>query len=118
MMKVIRADERPAYELTEFYTPKESRLQLGVMSSDVGYWSKPHFHKKQNKEVIIVIDGECIINLYDKKGNEIHNVKLNVGDVIFLDGTEGHNIVSDDKFKVILVKEGPYVSKEEDKELI
>ena len=106
-MIVIRANEHP--DNSTFYTPNESGIQLGFIVNKKGYKSQSHKHKKDGNEIVIATKGKCRINFSDR------NVEMDIGDIIIFDATEKHNIEMLEDFKGIIIKQGPYISKGEDK---
>jgi len=101
-----------------FYTPEHYPLQLSIQKRFDKV--KPHFHKKVKREtvgtqeVIYIVKGKMRIDFFDDNRIKIDERILKTGDVILLN--EGaHGIVMLEETKFIEVKNGPYVSAEEDK---
>lgn len=115
---VLREEVNP--EITTFFTPKQNSLQLGIIKHEKGYIEKPHVHKRSERiigdtqETLQIEYGRVQFNFYDDRGRKVANIILNKGDVILLiDG--GHAMTVLEETKGIKVKQGPYVSLEEDK---
>lgn len=98
-------------------------FQLGVNSYKKGYKIKSHFHQKRafvvNKiqEVLYFKSGGALVFLYDLNRKLVASVNLFAGDLIFfVDG--GHGLEISEDTTIIEVKQGPYLGKDTDKELI
>lgn len=118
---VLRKELEP--EATDFYTSRDSSLQLGIIKHEQGYAEKPHIHRRSEKvihdvpETLHIEYGKVQVNFYAEDGKKVDSTVLNEGDtILLLDG--GHAIKVIEKFKGIKVKQGPYVSLEEDKEFL
>lgn len=107
-------------ETTTFYTSKDSTLQLGIIKHEKGYIEKPHIHKRSEKTVYDTLEtlhieyGRVQVSFYNEKGGEVDSAILNEGDVALLIGG-GHAIRVLETFKGVKVKQGPYLSIEDDK---
>jgi len=110
-------------EATTFYTSKDTSLQLGVIKHEKGYAEQPHIHRRSEKLVHDVVEslhieyGKVEVNFYSEKGERIDRAVLNEGDVALL-MNGGHAIRALETFKGIKVKQGPYLSIEEDKQFL
>lgn len=98
-------------------------FQLGVNSYKKDHKIKAHFHQKREfvinniQEVIYFKSGSALVTLFDLNKNLVKSVSLSTGDLIFLvDG--GHRFEMSEDTTFIEVKQGPYLGKEKDKELI
>jgi hypothetical protein len=98
-------------------------LQLGINSYKKGYKIKGHFHQKREvvvnsiQEVIYFKSGRALVELYDLNKKLVTSISLSAGDLIFfVDGGHGFEMAEDTTF--IEVKQGPYLGKDTDKELI
>ena len=107
---------------TMFYTSKDDSLQLGTIKHESGYVEPPHVHKKKEKIVEDVVEslyieyGRVAVDFF-QDGKQYSSTILNPGDTALL--IEGpHRIRVLETFKGIKVKQGPYVSIEEDKEVV
>lgn len=107
-------------EVTTFYTPKDNSIQMGIITHPRGYEEKPHIHKRLRKviydvqETLEIASGKVEISFYSDKGQKVDTTILNEGDTILLIAG-GHAVKALEDFKGIKVKQGPYVSLEEDK---
>ncbi len=118
---VIRAGINP--EETKFYTSKNNSLQMGIIKHKEGYVEPPHTHLhkeriiRDTQETLQVIQGLVKVNFYEIDGKKVGEVLLRSGDVILLiDG--GHAIEVLENLKAIKVKQGPYMSIEDDKKFL
>lgn len=107
---------------TMFYTEKEDSFQLGTIKHETGYIEPPHTHKKKEKlitdvvETLHIVYGKVAVDFF-QDGKQFASIILNQGDTALL--IEGpHRIRVLESFKGIKVKQGPYVSIEDDKEFI
>ena len=96
-----------------FITDNQSEFQLASFGLDENTIIERHYHPDQNRnilkttEVLIVLDGELIIEIYDNDLNFVDKVLLKEKDTIALvDG--GHGITCNKDTKFIEVKQGPY----------
>jgi hypothetical protein len=108
---------------TEFFTPKDNSLQMGIIKHGAGYKEPPHVHREHRKvimdvqETLHIEKGRVKMNFYDDEGGVIDSTVLECGDVAALiEG--GHAIEVLEDFTGIKVKQGPYVSIEEDKKFL
>jgi len=113
---IIYADTR--VEKMNFYTPEPYPLQLSVQKRSDKV--KPHFHKKVKREtvgtqeIIFIKKGKMRIDFFDDNKKKIDERILKTGDLIVLDeGAHGMEMLEETEF--IEVKNGPYISAEEDK---
>lgn len=107
---------------TMFYTSKNDSFQLGTIKHEAGYIEPLHVHKKREKiiadvvESLHVVYGKVAVDFY-QDGKPFSTITLNPGDTALL--IEGpHRIRVLESFKGVKVKQGPYVSLEEDKEFV
>lgn len=119
---VIRTKEIEP-EATEFFTPKENSLQVGLIKHPRGYIEPAHSHKKKEKvisdvqETLHIEQGKVKVNFYTFEGVKIDSKVLNEGDVVLL-ANGGHNIEVLEDFIGVKVKQGPYRNIEDDKEVL
>ncbi len=109
-------------EGVNFITSEDNALQLGILKHHQGVKIKPHVHKSLPKtinevqEVLHIEYGKVEAEFYES-GKKIGSAILNSGDtILLLSGGHGFNILEDSK--IIEVKQGPYVSIEEDKQVL
>jgi len=117
---VIRRDF--SEEGISFVTSPENYLQVGILNHKEGSKIKPHRHKEiprtinYTQEVLHLEYGKAEAVFY-QNGQVIKKALLFSGDtIILLAGGHGFKILEDTK--MIEVKQGPYLSQAEDKELI
>jgi hypothetical protein len=98
-------------------------LQLGINSYKKGHKIQSHFHQKREvvvntvQEVIYFKSGSAQVTLYDLNKKLVKSLNLSAGDLIFfVDG--GHGFELSEDTIIIEVKQGPYLGKDKDKELI
>jgi len=115
---IIRHDYEP--QATEFFTPKENSMQFGIIKHEKGYVDKPHFHRKRERviwntqETLQIVRGEVAIDFYTNEGEKVASTLLETGDAILMaEGAHAIRVIQD--FWGVTVKQGPYISIEEDK---
>ena len=96
-----------------FTTDNESEFQLASFQLDKNEEIYRHYHPNQSRsikttsEVLVLIEGEILIKIYDYDLNFLEEIVLNSGDTIgFFGGGHGLELLRDSKF--IEVKQGPY----------
>ena len=105
----------------EFFTPKEFSQQLGYMKHPPGHKIHAHTHKlvvrevKYTQETLLVKSGKIRVDFYSDEKKHIGSEELLAGDVILL-ASGGHGIVFLEESELIEIKQGPYISSEDDKE--
>ena len=109
-------------EGVNFVTSPENYLQVGILNHKEGSIIKPHRHKEMprtinyTQEVLHIEYGKMEVDFY-QNNQLIKKALLFEGDtIILLAGGHGFNILEDTK--MIEVKQGPYLSQTEDKEII
>ena len=103
-----------------FITSNDAEFQLASFNLSYDTVIERHYHPKQERkikytnEVLIVLDGELEVDIYDNEKNHIQTVNLKSLDTIALiDG--GHGISFNSQTKFIEVKQGPYNEKTDKK---
>ena len=103
-----------------FITSNDAEFQLASFDLSEDTVIEKHYHPKQERkikytnEVLIVLDGELEVDIYDNEKNHIQTVNLKSLDTIALiDG--GHGISFNSQTKFIEVKQGPYNEKTDKK---
>ena len=103
-----------------FITSNDAEFQLASFDLSDDTVIERHYHPKQERkikytnEVLIVLDGELEVDIYDNEKNHIQTVNLKSQDTIALiDG--GHGISFNSQTKFIEVKQGPYNEKTDKK---
>ena len=105
---------------TTFFSDASSSFQFGIVSHEKGYEEKPHYHKTFDRKImdcqqmLFVQYGKVEVIFYDKSKKEISNTILNQGDSVNI--VKGiHAIKMIENSQCITVKQGPFISPEEDK---
>ncbi len=103
-----------------FPTAPENPLQMGVSFYKQGEVVQPHAHYprrqiiRECQEMVVIQKGKAVVTIYTILGEPIAVRTLETGDaVLFLRG--GHAISFDSDTRVLEVKQGPYVSRADDK---
>lgn len=113
---IVRAGKSP--DATTFVTPPEASLQLGFVVYPAGEEIPRHDHKPLQRELVgtsemlLVREGSCAVDLYDR--DRVHTAErtLNRGDVILLLGG-GHGFRLLEDTVLLEVKQGPYTGIDE-----
>jgi len=115
---IIRSDYIP--KKTEFISEKEHLQQVGLIVYEAGGQIQPHLHKsfkrtiEKTTETLIVKEGKLEYQIYNNNESLISTGILNKGDIISLiTGGHGFEIIEDTI--LIEVKQGPFVTSEQDK---
>ena len=108
---VIRLED--ISEGKNFITDNASEFQLASFNLEKDTVIEKHYHPEQERlvyrtsEVLVVIDGEMEVQIYDNNLDHVTNILLKSGDTIALiDG--GHGITFNTNTKFVEVKQGPY----------
>jgi hypothetical protein len=106
-----------------FMSQEDYPLQLGISSYKEGDKIRSHRHINKKlvidkiQEIVHFESGRALINLYDLNATKFKSIKLSMGDTIFfVDGGHGFTMLEDTK--LIEVKQGPYLGKNQDKMMI
>ncbi len=105
-----------------FITDNDEEFQFASFNLQKGTIINDHIHPDQKREVykttevLVVIEGEMIVKIYDDSKQLIEQVTLTTGDSICLIAG-GHGILTTENCKFIEVKQGPY-TESIDKKLI
>lgn len=100
-------------ESTEFVTPDEFSLQMGMIVYGKGKAITPHMHLpitrqvQGTNEVVMVRSGDCEVDIYDDQRVFVASRRLVKGDVILLLGG-GHGFRMNEDTVLFEVKQGPY----------
>ena len=96
-----------------FETKNDQEFQLASFGLDSGTKIEKHYHPNQKREIVstsevlVLIEGSMLVDIYDTELNFVTNVELFSGDTIaLLDG--GHGITFLENSKFIEVKQGPF----------
>jgi hypothetical protein len=103
-----------------FFTPSEMPLQLGISTYSAGRLISPHKHNRWSRSVrdtlefVLLRKGRATIVVFDNEDREIARLSLITGDMIlFVSG--GHSWEFLEETQLIEIKQGPYISVEQDK---
>lgn len=104
----------------DFLTSDNHFIQVGTWNYQEGIILDAHYHntfeRKSNitQEVVLVIEGSIVCNLYTKKGEYISSEEINQGQLIIqYQGTHEYVIKKDSK--VLEIKNGPYFGPDKDR---
>ncbi|UCE60067.1 MAG: hypothetical protein JSU63_21815 [Phycisphaerales bacterium] len=105
-------------EKTTFVTPPEFAQQVGFVCYPRGGEIPRHVHRpvprriEGTSEVLVVGEGRCAVDLFDKERNLLATRELAPGDVIIIVGG-GHGFRMLEDTVLLEVKQGPYVGDDE-----
>lgn len=108
-------------ESTRFFTPADNPLQLGILRHGKGYTEAPHTHPpleriiSEVQQVVHMTRGKMEVDFYDDDGQQVKDVTLSAGDTILLI-RGGHRIKILEDSEGIIVKQGPFLGEDKDKE--
>jgi hypothetical protein len=113
---VLRASA--SVERTQFITPDELSLQLGLIVYKAGQGVIPHYHRPVERalhntlEAILVRSGLCDVDIYDDAQQKIATRTLGTGDLVLLI-SGGHAFRMREDTILLEVKQGPYAGFDE-----
>lgn len=100
-------------ENKEFHTSNDLNFQIGTFNLDKGEVLQRHVHLENSRtinntsEVLIVLKGSIMIEIYDSSKNFVDKVKVASDQIIsFFQGGHSFEVLDDTKF--IEIKQGPY----------
>lgn len=105
---------------TSFFSQAEDNFQLGQLFYEKGHKVAPHLHRLFKRiilgtsELFSVAEGKVRVNVFDEAGKKIKSVVLNKGDTILL-LAGGHGLDFLARSQILMLKQGPYSGKAEDK---
>tara|TARA_B100000131_G_scaffold286540_1_gene296555 strand:- start:1275 stop:1667 length:393 start_codon:yes stop_codon:yes gene_type:complete len=97
-----------------FATENSQELQVGIFNLEKDTVIERHIHSEQAREikttseVVLVTEGELIVDIYSKDLELLHTSSLFKGDVLAM-FQGGHGLKMGSKCKFIEVKQGPYI---------
>ena len=101
-----------------FFTPEDLPQQLAYIHHKKDKIIRPHVHNSQKRELFLTPEtlfikkGRIKLDLYSKNKQLLETIILEDGDIILLSsGGHGYEVLED--VEMILVKQGPYVGKED-----
>lgn len=120
---IIRKKNYPKRKGANFITSNNDPLQLGFINYPTNHIIKPHIHIKRKKiiytcpEVLIVKKGSLEVFFYKANNRKINiKKKLTNGDIILL-LQGGHGFKVSKKINLIEIKQGPYASHKDKKNI-
>lgn len=119
---IIRKEYKPGQPVV-FLTPPELPQQVGYISYPDRYVIKPHTHKLRNRtinltqETLIIRKGQALLTIYDLATEPHQSIirQLRTGDVAVL-VRGGHSLNMLEDCEILEIKQGPYATRQEDKE--
>ncbi len=110
-------------EGTQFFTPPENPIQLGILHHKRGTEVRPHVHVgsmrriESVQEVLHIEYGVVEAAFYSDDGVKLDSRTLEAGDtILLLDGGHGFKMIEDTR--MVEVKQGPYHGIEGDKQCL
>ena len=107
-----------------FPTNPSHYLQVGCWYYDKGKTLRAHTHKTykrtvmRTQEVVYIKKGKILLSIYSNNKELVKEVVLKTGDfAVMFSGGHGYKILTD-KTQVLEVKNGPFISAQNDKENI
>ena len=104
----------------DFLTSDESFIQVGTWKYEKGKILDAHYHNTFERksfitqEVVLVLEGNIICNLYTKDGNFIATEEINQNQLIIqYQGIHEYEIMKDSK--ILEIKNGPYFGPDKDR---
>ncbi len=105
---------------TKFFSDAESALQLGLMKHATGFVEPAHYHnyleraRTSTQQFFIVLEGQVAVDFFNHSGELVSTSILDPLDSILL--IEGaHRIRTIVESRCVTVKQGPFVSLEQDR---
>ncbi len=116
LVYIIRPDPLP--DRTTFLTPPEFKQQVGFVVYPAGGIIARHIHLALERhlvgtcEVLVLLKGCCLIDVYTDGKELVATRELKAGDVMLMvGGGHGFRVLEDTVF--LEVKQGPYLDTEE-----
>ena len=104
----------------DFLTNDLSFIQVGTWKYEIGKILDAHYHNTFERksfitqEVVLVLEGSIICNLYTKDGNFIATEEINQNQLIIqYQGIHEYEIMKDSK--ILEIKNGPYFGPDKDR---
>ena len=116
LVYIIRPDPLP--EQTTFVTPPEFKQQVGFVVYPEGGEIAKHIHLALERhlvgtsEVLVLLKGSCLIDIYNTEKDLVATRELKVGDVMLMVGG-GHGFRMQEDTVFLEIKQGPYLDTEE-----
>ena len=113
---IIRPNPLP--DQTTFLTPPEFKQQVGFVVYPQGGEIARHFHRPLERhligtsEVLVLLKGRCLIDVYNDERELVATRELEPGDVMLMvGGGHGFRMLEDTVF--LEIKQGPYIGVDE-----
>ncbi len=116
LVYLIRSDPLPAR--TTFITPPEFKQQVGFVVYPAGGEIAKHIHLALERhligtcEVLVLLKGRCLIDIYNDGKELVATRELQRGDVMLMVGG-GHGFRMQEDTVFLEIKQGPYLAIEE-----
>ncbi len=116
LLYIIRPDPLP--DRTTFVTPPEFKQQVGFVVYPAGGQIARHIHLALERhlvgtcEVLILLKGRCLIDVYNDGKELVATRELQRGDVMLMVGG-GHGFRMQEDTVFLEIKQGPYLVTEE-----
>ncbi len=116
LVYLIRSDPLP--ERTTFITPPEFKQQVGFVVYPAGGEIAKHIHLALERhligtcEVLVLLKGRCLIDIYNDRKELVVSRELQRGDVMLMVGG-GHGFRMQEDTVFLEIKQGPYLVTEE-----
>ena len=123
LVRILKMQEYAVRKSQFFLNPKCS-LQVGSLNFPAGGKVEPHIHKAKNvgvafpvEELILMLAGKAVLEVYDDNKNMVETVKVSTGDMLLL-MRGGHGYRFTENTQLLDIRCGPYTDKAHDKEMI
>jgi hypothetical protein len=116
LVYIIRSDPLP--DRTTFITPPEFKQQVGFVVYPAGGEIARHIHLALERhlvgtsEVLVLLKGRCLIDVYTDGKEFVETRELKAGDVMLMVGG-GHGFRMQEDTAFLEIKQGPYLEIEE-----
>lgn len=116
--KLIAIINNSTPDKTTFITDNDCTQQVGYITHKKDTIIPRHYHKQIIRsvigmtEVLYIIDGKCLVDVYDNTQSLIESIELKTGDLaVFTSGGHGFRMIEDTK--MLEIKHGPYIGLDE-----
>lgn len=110
--------------VSKFLTDNNDTLQVGSLYFASGSSAKPHIHKPKDigtvypvHEIIFVLSGEAIADIYDEDKELVSSFQILAGDLL-ITKRGGHGYHFNEDTRLLDIRAGKYIDKAHDKEMI